>query len=132
MSATTFFIALACAVLAGLIASLICYFINPDLGETATNISLIALLSLTLVGLIGLAVAPTPENATETQPSAANSIAVHTIQIVENDGSVSFEYRGNADVEIWSDRITLHDGDETWTVFKNQDGALVFESPKQK
>lgn len=129
MSATTFFIVLACAVLAGLIASLICYFINPDLGETATNISLIALLSLTLVGLIGFTAAQ--ENAAEIQPSAANSIAIH-IQIIENDGSVSFEYRGNADVEIWSDRITLHDGDETWTVFKNQDGALVFESPKQK
>lgn len=129
MSATTFFIVLACAVLAGLIASFICYLISPDLGETATNISLIALLSLTLVGLIGLAVAPAQENAAEIQPSAANGI---TIQIIENDGSVSFEYRGNADVEIWSDRITLHDGDETWTVFKNQDGALVFESPKQK
>lgn len=127
MPATTFFIVLACAVLAGLIASFICYLISPDLGETATNISLIALLSLTLVGLIGLAVAPAQENAAEIQPSAANGI---TIQIIENDGSVSFEYRGNADVEIWS--ITLHDGDETWTVFKNQDGALVFESPKQK
>lgn len=129
MSATTFFIVLACAVLAGLIASFICYLISPDLAETATNISLIALLSLTLVGLIGLAVAPAQENAAEIQPSAANGI---TVQIIENDGSISFEYRGNADVEIWSDRITLHDGDETWTVFKNQDGALVFESPKQK
>lgn len=127
MSATTFFIVLACAVLAGLIASLICYFINPDLGETATNISLIALLSLTLVGLIGLAVAPAPENVTEIQPSAANGI---TIQIIENDGSVSFEYRGNADVEIWSDRIMLHDGDATWTIFKNQDGSFVLESPQ--
>ena len=132
MSATTFFIILACAVLAGLIASFICYLISPDLGETATNVSLIALLSLTMVGLIGLAAAPAQENAAEIQPSAANSIVIHTIQIIENDGSISFEYRGNADVEIWSDRITLHDGDETWTVFKNQDGALVFESPKQK
>ena len=132
MSATTFFIVLACAVLAGLIASFICYLINPDLGETATNISLIALLSLTLVGLIGFTAAPAQENAAEIQRSAANGITIHTIQIIENDGSISFEYRGNADVEIWSDRITLHDGDETWTVFKNQDGALVFESPKQK
>lgn len=132
MSATTFFIVLACAVLAGLIASFICYLISPDLGETATNISLIALLSLTLVGLIGFTAAPAQENAAEIQRSAANGITIHTIQIIENDGSISFEYRGNADVEIWSDRITLHDGDETWTVFKNQDGALVFESPKQK
>lgn len=127
MSATTFFIVLACAVLVGLIASLICYFINPDLGETATNISLIALLSLTLVGLIGLAVAPAQENVAEIQPSAATGI---TIQIIENDGSVSFEYRGSADVEIWSDRITLHDGDETWTIFKNQDGSFALESPQ--
>lgn len=130
MSATTFFIILACAVLAGLIASFICYLINPDLGEAATNISLLALLSLTLVGLIGFTAAQ--ENAAEIHPPAANGITIHTIQIIENDGSISFEYRGNADVEIWSDRITLHDGDETWTVFKNQDGALVFESPKQK
>ena len=127
MSATTFFIVLACAVLVGLIASFICYLINPDLGETATNISLIALLSLTLAGLIGLAVAPAPENITEIQPSAANGI---TIQIIENDGSVSFEYRGNADVEIWSDRIILHDGDVTRTIFKNQDGSFVLESPQ--
>ena len=127
MPATTFFIVLACAVLAGLIASFICYLISPDLGKTVTNISLIALLSLTLVGLIGLAVAPAQENAAEIQPSAANGI---TIQIIKNNNSISFEYRGNADVEIWS--ITPHDGDETWTVFKNQDGALVFESPKQK
>lgn len=127
MSATTFFIVLACAVLAGLIASFICYLISPDLGETATNISLIALLSLTLVGLIGLAVAPAQENAAEIQPSAANGII---IQIIENAGSVSFEYRGSADVEIWSDHITLHDGDATWTIFKNQDGVL--ESPQQK
>lgn len=126
MSATTFFIVLACAVLAGLIASFICYLISPDLAETATNISMVVLLSLTIVGLIGFTAAQ--ENAAEIQPSAANSIAIHTVQIIENDGSISFEYRGNADVEIWSDRITLHDGDETWTVFKNQDGALVFES----
>lgn len=130
MSATTFFIVLACAVLAGLIASFICYLISPDLGETATNISLIALLSLTLVGLIGLAVAPAQENAAEIQPSAANSVAIHTVQIIENDGSISFEYRGNADVEIWSDRIMLHDGDATWTIFKNQDGSFVLESPQ--
>ena len=130
MSATTFFIVLACAVLASLIASFICHLISPDLGEIVTNISLVVLLSLIAVGLIGFTAAQ--ENATEIQPSAANSIAIHTVQIIENDGSISFEYRGNADVEIWSDRITLHDGDETWTVFKNQDGALVFESPKQK
>lgn len=130
MSATTFFIVLACAVLASLIASFICHLISPDLGEIVTNISLVVLLVLTIVGLIGFTAAQ--ENATEIQPSAANSIAIHTIQIIENNGSISFEYRGNADVEIWSDRITLHDGDETWTVFKNQDGALVFESPKQK
>lgn len=130
MSATTFFIVLACAVLASLIASFICHLISPDLGEIVTNISLAVLLSLVAVGLIGFTAAQ--ENATEIQPSAANSIAIHTVQIIENDGSISFEYRGNADVEIWSDRITLHDGDETWTVFKNQDGALVFESPKQK
>ena len=130
MSATTFFIVLACAVLASLIASFICHLISPDLGEIVTNISLAVLLSLVAVGLIGFTAAQ--ENATAIQPSAANSIAIHTVQIIENDGSISFEYRGNVDVEIWSDRITLHDGDETWTVFKNQDGALVFESPKQK
>ena len=120
MSAITFFFILA----------FICHLISPDLGEMATNISLVVLLVLTIVGLIGFTTAQ--ENAAEIQPSAANSIAIHTVQIIENDGSISFEYRGNADVEIWSDRITLHDGDETWTVFKNQDGALVFESPKQK
>lgn len=130
MSAITFFFILACTVLASLIASFICHLISPDLGEIVTNISLAVLLSLVAVGLIGFTAAQ--ENATEIQPSAANSIAIHTVQIIENDGSISFEYRGNADVEIWSDRITLHDGDETWTVFKNQDGALVFESPKQK
>lgn len=130
MSATTFCFILACAVLVSLIASFICHLISPDLGEMATNISLVVLQVLTIVGLIGFTTAQ--ENAAEIQPSAANSIAIHTVQIIENDGSISFEYRGNADVEIWSDRITLHDGDETWTVFKNQDGALVFESPKQK
>ena len=128
MSAITFFFILACTVLVSLIASFICHLISP--GEMATNISLVVLLVLTIVGLIGFTTAQ--ENAAEIQPSAANSIAIHTVQIIENDGSISFEYRGNADVEIWSDRITLHDGDETWTVFKNQDGALVFESPKQK
>ena len=130
MSATTFFIVLACAVLASLIASFICHLISPDLGEIVTNISLAVLLSLVAVGLIGFTAAQ--ENATEIQLSAANSIAIHTVQIIENDGSISFEYRGNADVEIWSDRITLHDGDATWTVFKNQDGSFVLESPKQK
>lgn len=129
MSATTFLFILACAVLVSLIASFICHLISPDLGEMATNISLVVLQVLTIVGLIGFTA---QENAAEIQPSAANSIAIHTVQIIENDGSISFEYRGNADVEIWSDRITLHDSDETWTVFKNQDGALVFESPKQK
>lgn len=126
MSATTFFIVLACAVLVSLIASFICHLISPDLGETVTHISIIVLLSLTIVGLIGFTVAQ--ENAAEIQPSAANSIAIHTAQIIENDGSVSFEYRGSADVEIWSDRITLHDGDATWTIFKNQDGSFVLES----
>ena len=132
MSATTFFIVLACAVLAGLIASLICHLISPDLGEKAANIFFIVLLSLIAVGLTGFTTDPAQESTAEIQQSAADSVAIHTIQIIENDGSVSFEYRGNADVEIWSDRITLHNGDETWTVFKNQDGALVFESPKQK
>lgn len=130
MSATTFFIVLACAVLASRIASFIGHLISPDLGEIVTNISLAVLLSLVAVGLIGFTAAQ--ENATEIQPSAANSIAIPTVQIIENDGSISFEYRGNADVEIWSDRITLHDGDETWTVFKNQDGSFVLESPQQK
>lgn len=125
MPATTFFVILACTVLAGLIASFICYLISPDLGETATNISLIALLSLTLVGLIGLAVAPAQENAAEIQPSAANNIAIHTIQIIENDGTVSFEYRGDADAEIQLDRITFYDDNRTWTVFKNQNGTVI-------
>lgn len=125
MPATTFFVILACAVLAGLIASLICYLISPNLGETATTISLIALLSLTIVGLIGLAAAPAQENAAEIQPSAANNIAIHTIQIIENDGTVSFEYRGDADAEIQLDRITFYDDNRTWTVFKNQNGTVI-------
>lgn len=125
MPATTFFVILACAVLAGLIASLICYLISPNLGETATTISLIALLSLTIVGLIGLAAAPVQENAAEIQPSAANNIAIHTIQIIENDGTVSFEYRGDADAEIQLDRITFYDDNRTWTVFKNQNGTVI-------
>ena len=131
MSVTTLLGILICVCMAGLIASLICHLISPDLGEIVTNISLVVLLSLVAVGLVGSIADPSQENAAEIQSSAANSIAIHTVQIIENDGSISFEYRGNADVEIWSDRITLHDGDETWTVFKNQDGALVFESPKQ-
>ena len=100
MSATTFFIVLACAVLASLIASFICHLISPDLGEIATNISLVVLLSLVAVGLVGSIADPSQENAAEIQSSAANSIAIHTVQIIENDGSISFEYRGNADVEI--------------------------------
>ena len=132
MSVTTLLGILTCVCMAGLIASLICHLISPDLGEIVTNIFFIVLLSLIAVGLIGFATDSSQENTAEIHPSAANNIAIHTVQIIENDGSISFEYRGNADVEIWSDRITLHDGDETWTVFKNQDGALVFESPKQK
>lgn len=130
MSVTTFLGILTCVCMAGLIASLICHLISPDLGEIAANIFFIVLLSLIAVGLTSLAAAPAQENAVEIQPSAANGVAIHTIQIIENDGSVSFEYRGNADVEIWSDRITLHDGDETWTIFKNQDGSFVLESSR--
>ena len=130
MSVTTFFIVLACAVLAGLIASFICYLISPDLAETATNISMVVLLSLTIVGLTGFTTDPAQESTAEIQQSAADSVAIHTIQIIENDGSVSFEYRGNADVEIWPDHITLHDDDEMWAVFKNQDGSFVLESPQ--
>lgn len=100
MSATTFFIVLACAVLAGLIASLICHLISPDLGEIAANIFFIVLLSLIAVGLTGFTTDPAQESTAEIQQSAADSVAIHTIQIIENDGSVSFEYRGNADVEI--------------------------------
>ena len=132
MSGTTFLGILACVCMVGLIASLICHLISPDLGEIAANIFFIVLLSLIAVGLIGFATDSSQKNTAEVQQSAADSATIYTIQVIENDGSISFEYRGNADVEIWSDRITLHDGDETWTVFKNQDGALVFESPKQK
>lgn len=132
MSATTFLIVLACAVLAGLIASLICHLISPDLGEIAANIFFIVLLSLIAVGLTGFTTDPAQESTAEIQQSAADSVAIHTIQIIENDGSVSFEYRGNADVEIWPDHITLHDDDEMWAVFKNQDGSFVLESPQQK
>ena len=130
MSATTFFIVLACAVLAGLIASLICHLISPDLGEIAANIFFIVLLNLIAVGLTGFTTDPAQESTAEIQQSAADSVAIHTIQIIENDGSVSFEYRGNADVEIWPDHITLHDDDEMWAVFKNQDGSFVLESPQ--
>lgn len=130
MSVTTFFIVLACAVLAGLIASLICHLISPDLGEIAANIFFIVLLSLIAVGLTGFTTDPAQESTAEIQQSAADSVAIHTIQIIENDGSVSFEYRGNADVEIWPDHITLHDDDEMWAVFKNQDGSFVLESPQ--
>lgn len=130
MSATTFLIVLACAVLAGLIASLICHLISPDLGEIAANIFFIVLLSLITVGLTGFTTDPAQESTAEIQQSAADSVAIHTIQIIENDGSVSFEYRGNADVEIWPDHITLHDDDEMWAVFKNQDGSFVLESPQ--
>lgn len=130
MSVTTFLGILACVCMAGLIASLICHLISPVLGEIAANIFFIVLLSLIAVGLTGLAAAPAQENAVKIQPSTANGVAIHTIQIIENDGSVSFEYRGNADVEIWSDRITLHDGDETWAIFKNQDGSFVLETPR--
>lgn len=130
MSATTFLIVLACAVLAGLIASLICHLISPDLGEIAANIFFIVLLSLIAVGLTGFTTDPAQESTAEIQQSAADSVAIHTIQIIENDGSVSFEYRGNADVEIWPDHITLHDDDEMWAVFKNQDGSFVLESPQ--
>ena len=101
MSVTTFLGILTCVCMAGLIASLICHLISPDLGEIAANIFFIVLLSLIAVGLTSLAAAPAQENAVEIQPSAANGVAIHTIQIIENDGSVSFEYRGNADVEIW-------------------------------
>lgn len=130
MSATTFLIVLACAVLAGLIASLICHLISSDLGEIAANIFFIVLLSLIAVGLTGFTTDPAQESTAEIQQSAADSVAIHTIQIIENDGSVSFEYRGNADVEIWPDHITLHDDDEMWAVFKNQDGSFVLESPQ--
>ena len=120
MSATTFFIILACAVLASLIASFICHLISPDLGEMATNISLAVLLSLVAVGLVGFATDPSQENTAEIQQSA-----IYTIQIIKNDGSVSFEYRGDADVEIHSGRITFHDNDRTWTVFRDQNSTVA-------
>lgn len=87
-------------------------FNKPDLGEIAANIFFIILLSLIAVGLTGFTTDPAQESTAEIQQSAADSVAIHTIQIIENDGSVSFEYRGNADVEIWPDHITLHDDDE--------------------
>ena len=132
MSVTTLLGILTCVCMAGLLASLICHFINPDLGEIVTNISFTVLLTLVVVGLIGFTADPSQENTAGIQPSVADSAAVYTLQIIESDDTISFEYRGTADVEIHSDRITLHDGDETWTVFKNQDGALVLEGPKQK
>lgn len=132
MPVTLFLIILTCVTLVGLIASFICHLISPDLGEIATNISLVFLLSLTVVGLIGFTADPFQENTAEIQQSAANSIAIHTVQIIENDGSVSFEYHGGADVEIQPDRITLYDDGRAWTVFKNQGSTLVLESPKQK
>ena len=132
MSATTFFIILACAVMASLIASFICHLISPDLGEIATNISLAVLLSLVAVGLAGSIADPSQENTAEIQQSAADSSAIYTIQIIESDGSVSFEYRGNADMEVQPDRITLYDDGRAWTVFKSQDSTLAIESPKQK
>lgn len=83
-----------------------------------------------MVGLIGSMTDPSQENTAEIQQSAADSSAIYAIQIIENDGSVSFEYHGGADVEIQPDRIVLYGNGEMWTVFKNQDSTLVIESPK--
>ncbi len=132
MPVTLFLIILTCVALAGLLASLICHFINPDLGEIVTNISFTVLLTLVVVGLIGFTADPSQENIAGTQPSVVDSSAIHTIQIVESDGSVSFEYHGDADVEIQPDRITLYDDGRVWTVFKNQGSTLVLENLKQK
>lgn len=120
MSATSFFIILACAVLASLIASFICHLISPDLGEIAANISLVVLLSLTAVGLIGFTADPSQENTVEIQQSA-----IYTIQVIKNDGTVSFEYHGDAAAEIQPDRITLYDSGRTWTVFKDQNSTIT-------
>lgn len=130
MSATTFFTILAFAVLASLIASFICHLISPDLGEIATNISLVALLSLTVVGLVGFATDPSQENTAEIQQSAVDSSAIYTIQIIESDGTVSFEYCGDADVEVQPDRITFHDDGRTWTVFRDQNSTVAITDPE--
>ncbi len=130
MSATTFFIVLACAVLASLIASFICHLISPDLGEVAANISLVALLTLVAVGLACSSADPSQENTAEIQQSAVDSSAIYTIQIIESDGSASFQYRGDADAEIQPDRITFHDDGRTWTVFRDQSSTIVITNPE--
>lgn len=130
MSVTAFFTILICFIVVDLVASLICHSVNPDLGEIVVNAFLVVLLIVVMVGLIGSMADPFQENTAEIQQSAADSSAIYTIQIIENNGSVSFEYRGDADVEIQPDRIVLYDTGEMWTVFKNQDSTFVIESPK--
>lgn len=132
MSVTTLLGILTCVCMAGLIASLICHLISPDLGEIVTNIFFIVLLSLIAVGLIGFATDSSQENTAEIQQSAVDNSAIYTLQIIESDGTVSFEYHGGADVEIQPDRIVLYDNGEMWTVFKNQGSTLVLENLKQK
>lgn len=130
MPVTLFLIILTCAALAGLLASLICHFINPDLGEIVTNISFTVLLTLVVVGLVGFTADPSQENIAEIQQTAADNAAIYTIQIIENDGSIFFKYRGDADVEIQPDRVTLHDDDEIWTVPKSQDARITITKSK--
>ena len=130
MSVTTFLGILTCVCMAGLIASLICHLIGPDLGELVVNIFFIVLLSLIAVGLVGFATDPSQKNTAEIQQSAADGAAIYTIQVIESDGTVSFKYRGDADVEVQPDRITFHDNDRTWTVFRDQSSTIIIANPE--
>ena len=126
----SFLIILVCFIVVDLVASLICHPINPDLSEMVTNVFLIVLLTVVMVGLIGSMTDPSQGNTAEIQQSAADSSAIYTIQIIESDGSVSFEYHGDADAEIQSDRIVLHDNGRTWTVFRDQSSTIVITNPE--
>lgn len=128
----SFLIILVCFIVVSFVASLICHSINPDLGETVTNIFLIVLLTVVMVGLVGSITDPSQENIAGIHPSAVDGSAIYTLQIIESDGTVSFEYHGDADVEIQPDRITLYDDGRIWTVFKNQGSTRVLENLKQK
>lgn len=130
MPVTLFLIILTCVALAGLLASLICHFINPDLGEIVTNISFTVLLTLVVVGLLGFTADPSQENSVEVRQSAIDSSVAYTVQVIESSGTVSFEYHGDADVEIHSDRIVLHDDDEIWTVLKSQNARITITKSK--
>lgn len=126
----SFLIILVCFIVVDLVASLICYSINPDLGETVTNIFLIVLLIVVMVGLVGSIADPSQENSVEVRQSATDGAAIYTIQVIENDGSISFKYSGDVDVEIHSGRITLYDNDETWTVPKSQSSRITINKSK--